>query len=853
MRLVFHIGLFLSLSSLSLAQTGLEYYLPANTPYDPEIPTPREVLDHEVGEWHVSHDKLVQYMRLIASKSPRISIEEYGRSYENRPLLLLTITSEKNHASIESLRERHHQLTDPQRSGELSLSELPAVVWLGYSVHGNEASGSNASLAVVYHLAAAQGEQIEQWLDNLIILVDPSINPDGLNRFASWVNMHRSKNLNDSPFNREQNENWPGGRTNHYWFDLNRDWLPLQHPESRGRIAQFHRWKPNVLTDHHEMGSNSTFFFQPGVPSRNHPLTPNSTYTLTKEISTYHANGLDEIGVLYYTKETFDDFYMGKGSTYPDLNGSIGILFEQASVRGHLRKTSNGFLEFPYAIKNHFRTSLSTLTAAFDLREKLLEHQRNFYRTARNEASSASQKAYVFGSNSSPSRTTQLASILGQHQIQLYQLGKEVSIDGKKFKPGGSYIVPTDQAQFRLIQAIFEKRIEFSDSLFYDVSAWTLPLAFDLDWGSISARSFSAELVGESYSLAKSNSGSSELARSEYAYLLNWVDYFAPKILYILQDHGLRLKVATRPFILSDGKSFGYGTILIPVKNQVQSSDSIYRLIRAIMENTGTDFYPIKTGYNQRGVDLGSPSFKSLVKPTIALMVGKGVNAYEAGEVWHLLDWRMDIDLTLLPIEQMDQADLNDFNTLILVDGNYGELSSAQQKIRSWIETGGSLIAFKRGAKWLSDNRLSKVKFKKVSTDSTLRRHYFEMDRYRGAQVIGGSIFSCQIDVSHPINYGYKNEDLAVFLNSKNFFERPSNAYSFPVVYKKNPLLSGYISNENLELISDSPVVIVSRFGKGKILSFAINPNFRAFWYGTNRLFLNSIFFPRIIDSKSVN
>ena len=269
--------------------------IPGNADYDSMVPQPKEILGHEIGEWHVGHDKLAQYMEIVASRSPRVSIVEYGRTYENRPLLLLAITSPQNHENLDNLRQAHVSISDPSVSGELDLNQMPAVVWLGYSVHGNEASGSNASLAVVYHLAASLDKETNDWLDKMIILVDPSINPDGLNRFASWVNMHRSKNLDPSPDSREHNENWPGGRTNHYWFDLNRDWLPLQHPESQGRIAQFHFWKPNVLTDHHEMGSNSTFFFQPGVPSRNNPLIPTSTYDLTRKIAQYHAQGLDEL------------------------------------------------------------------------------------------------------------------------------------------------------------------------------------------------------------------------------------------------------------------------------------------------------------------------------------------------------------------------------------------------------------------------------------------------------------------------------------------------------------------------------------------------------------------------------
>ena len=357
---------------------ALNYFLPEIN-YDKNIPSPESFLGYQVGEWHVSHDRLAAYMKEVARLSNRVKIEEYARTHENRPLLLLTITSESNQKNIEKIRKAHTYLSDPNISEGINIENMPAVVYQGYSVHGNEASGSNAALLMAYYLAAGKGKEIEKLLNEVVILLDPCLNPDGLNRFASWVNTHKSKNLIGDPASRELNEAWPGGRTNHYWFDLNRDWLLTQHPESQGRIKIFHNWKPNILTDHHEMGSESTFFFQPGIPTRTNPLTPEKNQELTKKIAGFHAKALDEIGSLYYTEESFDDFYYGKGSTYPDINGCVGILFEQASARGHLHETKNGDLSFPFAIRNQVKTSLSTLEAAKNLRKELLSFQRNFY------------------------------------------------------------------------------------------------------------------------------------------------------------------------------------------------------------------------------------------------------------------------------------------------------------------------------------------------------------------------------------------------------------------------------------------------------------------------------------------
>jgi hypothetical protein len=303
------IALFLFLATTTLfsqSQTNLSYYLPQDVEYNPSIPIPQSIIGHEVGEWHITHDKLVQYMYALANASNRITIEDRGETFEDRPLLLLTITSPENHKNISSIQSAHINATESNTTNE---EDRPIVVYQGFSIHGNEPSGSNAALLAAYYLAAAEGSKIDSILNNTIILFDPSFNPDGLQRFAYWANTNRNINLNPDPNDREYSEVWPGGRTNHYWFDMNRDWLPVQLPESRARIKTFHNWMPNILTDHHEMGTNNSFFFQPGIPSRTHPLTPKLNQELTKGIANYHAKAFDKVGSLYYYEENFDDLY----------------------------------------------------------------------------------------------------------------------------------------------------------------------------------------------------------------------------------------------------------------------------------------------------------------------------------------------------------------------------------------------------------------------------------------------------------------------------------------------------------------------------------------------------------------
>ena len=363
----FYILLFISIGVYAQnPKYDLDYYFSEFETPNSSIPTPKEIIGHEVGEWHVTHDKLVQYMYALADASNRITIEDRGKTFEGRPILLLTITSEDNHNNINQIIANHKKITEYNEY--ISIEDQPIVVYQGFSIHGNEASGSNASLLLAYYLAASDSDFVHELLKNSVILLDPSMNPDGLQRFAYWANINKNINLTSDPNDREYNEVWPGGRTNHYWFDLNRDWLPAQLPESQARIKSFNKWIPNILTDHHEMGTNATFFFQPGIPSRTHPLTPKLNQKLTKEIAKFHVESLDKIGSLYYSEESFDDFYYGKGSTFPDINGSIGILFEQASSRGHVQDSDNGLLRFPFTIKNQLTTGLATLNAANILR-----------------------------------------------------------------------------------------------------------------------------------------------------------------------------------------------------------------------------------------------------------------------------------------------------------------------------------------------------------------------------------------------------------------------------------------------------------------------------------------------------
>lgn len=844
--------IFLTSFALALwAQPTLSYYLPEGVSYNPQIPVPSAVIGHEVGEWHITHDRLVNYMYALDKASDRISLEVTGHTHEGRPLLLLTITTPANHQNLESIRQQHLKLSDPAQSSALDVRSMPAVFYIGFSIHGNEASGANAGLLMAYHLAAAQGPEIEKYLSNTIILFDPSYNPDGLQRFSGWVNARKSKLISTDAYDTEHNEAWPGGRFNHYWFDLNRDWLVAQHPESQARVKSFQKWKPNLLTDHHEMGTNATFFFQPGVPSRMHPLTPEKNLELTRRIGEYHAKALDGIGSFYYTQEGFDDFYYGKGSTYPDIQGAIGILFEQASSRGHAQESINGVLKFEFTIRNQFTTALSSLQAANVLREDLLNYQRQFYKDAAAEATKDMTKAIVFGSPKDKVRSYLLAEIIARQQIEIYKPTAPLTIRGKKIEVDYGYVVPLNQSQYRMIKSMFEKRTQFKDSLFYDISSWTLPLAAGLEYEELKT----APALGEKIKIATVPAGQRVGGKSEYAYVFESYGYYAPRAVYRLLNHGLRVKVASDPFYQADGRRFDRGTILLTVADQDKNPEQIEFILNEIVAKDGIDVYACTTGLDYKGVSLGSSAFLPLKKPVVAMLVGDGISATDAGEMWHLFDTRMQIPVTLLPVDVFNRANLSRYTTLIIptTAGQLNITESAREKLKQWVQNGGVVIGLEGAVNWLNTNGLGKFEMKKEEDkkEPARPRAYADIEEFSGAQETSGAIFEATADLTHPLLYGYEHIQMPLFKGNNLFMEKAKGAYANPLVFTSSPLLSGYISKPNYTKLKESTVIGVSVMGQGRVIAFTENLCFRAFWFGTNKMLTNAIFYGPLINGAS--
>ncbi|MCE5345833.1 MAG: hypothetical protein LLG13_06020 [Bacteroidales bacterium] len=846
------VGFFLAVllvSSIVKAQVTIDYFLPKDIVYNKEIPAPKQFTGHEVGEWHLTHDRLYSYMVELARISDRAIWEEYGKSYEDRPLGQLIISSPENIKNIEQLRQQHLMLCDPLKSGDADIKNMPLFIKLGYGIHGNESSAQNASVLIAYYLTAAEGSKIDDLLKNIVILIDPSLNPDGMQRHSTWVNSTRSLNNNPDPNSWEFSEPWPGGRTNHYWFDLNRDYLMPQHPESAGRLEAFYRWRPNIITDHHEMGANSTFFFQPGVPGRNNTLTSAENRTLTAEIAKYHEKYLNATGSLYFSEEGYDDFYVGKGSAYPDIHGSVGILFEQAGVKGHLKETPGGLLSFPFAIKNQFTVSLSTLEAGLNMKDRLLDSQRNFYKNAIAQADKYPAKAFIFTDPSDNGKTSVFIKNLLRHQIRVFKLTRDIRKDGVDYKADNSYIVPLKQNEYWYARSLFETVKEFSDSLFYDISTWVAPMSFNIQYTVMNSIKDMEGLAGKEILQSPLPEGSLIASKDSYAYLFEWNEYFAPKALYKLQNEGIIARVSTNKFVCDEGKvnkEFSYGTILIPASGHNMTKDDLFNLMESVAKECGITIYGVSTGFTPEGIDLGSNAFTVLQKPSVIMFVGDGSNSSEAGEIWHLFDTRFNVPVTMVSPSKAGTLNLNRYNVLIITGSP--EVSSVTiENIKAWNRKGGTIIAYAGGNTWLSKNKLAEIEFVPASVSHVKNGVYVDRAADNLAQQIPGSIFETKLDLSHPLCYGYTRNILPVFKSDAVAVNKDPNVYNNPVSYTSDPLLSGYCTKENIERIKGTSFASVHG---DRVISIYDDANFRAIWYGTNKIFLNAVFFGQMIVSK---
>lgn len=829
------LSLFLITNNVSAEKTS--FYYSNEIKFNSQVPSPEQFLGYEIGTRITEQARVNEYFEKLASLSDRVKLLEIGKTNEGRRIKILVVSSPENIKKLDLIQKERQKV----RSGE-KLNEEPLIIFLGYSVHGNEASGTEASLLSAYYLVAAENDQVKKELNDGVYLIDPSRNPDGHERFAAWVNSNISLNIiNDSPFDREHTEAWPGGRGNHYWFDLNRDWVNLVNPESKARVAFYQSWLPHVQVDHHEMGTNGSFFFEPTNPNGNEsPYVPQLTYQINKIFGDYFSKALNKIGSFYYTKEEFDNKNPNFGSTYPDYNGGVGILFEQASSRGIVQQSNNGSLTFGHTILNQLTASLATIEAANGNKDQLFKLQEQFFTSYRTDKDAA--KSYIIGDPYDITRLEKFVNLLLSHHLDVYQNTADITLDGIKYEKGKSYIVPVGQPNSALIKIIFDSKTDYKDpsALGYG-AAFSVAYSTGLSYTqtAIQPKGSKIELLPIKAVIA--------LQKSDYAYLIDYRDSKASESVFKLLAQNILVKTAFKPFTVSvdkDSKDFSYGSLLIPVQGQKLNSDELFAALKKISESDNIDIIPVTTGYSLKGVDLGSSSFKTIEKPEVLVLSGTGTSSSEVGEVWHLFDQKLQYPLVRADISGNRRLKLDQFNRIILTSGDYSKQLAEQ--LKDWVKNGGTLITFNSASRWVIENGIANEKLLTERSDSTKiiqRIPYGLAEEKEAARRIPTSIFETNIDITHPLGFGFTSAKLPVIRESVIFLKPSKSPYSTVAAYTENPLLNGYISDENLKKLKSSASLLVSNNGSGRVVLFVEDPLFRGIWDGTTHVLINAIVF----------
>lgn len=809
----------------TLTLTGKSVTLEGN--YNKEIPTPKEVLGFELGSQHCEWGDVLRYMDALNRASDRVVLRELGRTHERRPMIQLIISSPKNLANLEQIKAEHHKLTVPAQSVSLNVEQMPLVSDVVCSIHGNEDSGVNSSLALAYIFAASQDAPILEMLDNMVLLLMPGANPDGINNFSVWCNHTRSENMLEDKLLNSVTEPWPGNRGNHYWQNLNRDLLMCQHPEGRVCVSHYLEWLPNLVLDLHEKtGKAGTFFHSPGHPKRLHPYVTQENQALTKEVGDYITNATTPIGARPYSGQQFDDFYLGKSAAYGDVHGSVCLLFEHPNTGQYAKVYDKGVITLAQGIRTQTYATLSALMAGCDMRVKLLNYQREHYQKAATVAKENDVKGFVFHARGDRARAYRLIENLLAHQVKVYHLAKDVKVGKEKFAAGESFIIPLSEQRFYYkTMALWErldKDTSYDSKIFYDISTWTFPLAYNVAHADLKSVD---GLVGDIAEL-KFTQGTVIGGKSEVAYTFAATELYSHNILRALMKKGVAVKIASKPF-KAEGQKMGYGSAIVEVANQPIDADKLYNLLSEAAKENGVDIFAINNAkFSTEKLELVDAR-----QPKVAMLVGNGVDGANSGEVWMLLDKHYGITPTMLNRFPFDTKLLAKHNTLIVVDGTLPKGHKEFGKIRKWVENGGTLITVKEGYKFANFAGLTHIDTAAAPSDTPENK-------------LKGAILNASLDITSPLGWGYSDDNMPLMKVGHRVFANPkSESTIVPLRYTDKPYLSGYISQENLDRVVSTPAAMVVKCGKGRVIHFAESVSFRSYWYGSSKLMMNAIYF----------
>ena len=801
------------------------------------LQSPEEFLGYEIGTRFTRHADVVNYFNHVAENSSMVTYNIYGKTNENRPLTYAVISSEENLKNLEEIRSNH--LKNTETKGVSNSDADKAIVWLSYNVHGNEASSTEAAMKTIYELVTAN----QDWLENTVVILDPCINPDGRDRYANWYNQVKATPYNASPLAAEHHEPWPGGRPNHYLFDLNRDWAWATQVETKNRLKIYNTWLPHIHVDFHEQGINDPYYFAPAAEPFHEIITPFQR-DFQSEIGKNHAKYFDENGWLYFTKERFDLLYPSYGDTYPTYMGAIGMTYEQAGGgQGGLGiQTTEGYeLTLVDRVAHHFTTGLSTVEIASKNVEKLNSEFNKFYQNDQ-----LSYKSYAL--NGSPDKIAALKALLDLHDIKYgstnsgkvkgfnYSQNKQADFNTNE----NTLVVNTNQPKGKMVKVLFEPNAKLSDSLTYDITAWSLPYAYGLEAVA------SNKLLNTNNSSTSQNSISNE-NNNATGYISKWDSMEDARFLAALLKEGIKVRFSTQEFSNGDQK-FNPGSLVI-TKSDNRSLENFNSKLNTLANKHQRQLVAASTGFSKSGPDFGSSEIKIINQPRVGVLRGDGVSSLNFGEIWHFFEKDLNYPITPIDTDYLKNVDFSLIDVLVIPSGRYNSLlnKDALVKLKSWIQGGGKVIAVGNAVGSFAGKegfnlKENKLETKKDTTTTANLIPYSSRERENIKELITGSIVKTSLDNTHPMAFGYRDTYFSLKLSSDSY-SYLSEGYNIAYLKDSPEIVSGFAGSEAAKNMKNSMIFGEERIGQGSIIYMVDNPLFRAFWENGKLFFVNAVFF----------
>ncbi len=805
-----------------------------------QTPSPDEFLGYPLGSRFTPHQKVVDYFKKVASTTKNIQLQVYGKTYEGRELLLAVVSDEANMSRLEQIRSNNLNLATGDKN-VVRAAKQPAILWLSYNVHGNEANSTETSMRVLYTLAKADDEQAKQWLKNTVVIIDPCLNPDGRERYVSYFNSVTGKVPNPDPTSREHSEPWPGGRPNHYYYDLNRDWAWQTQVETQQRLVVYHKWLPQVHVDFHEQSYNEPYYFAPAAEPVHQDITPwQREFQVT--VGKNNAKYFDENGWQYFTKERFDLLYPSYGDTYPLYNGAIGMTYEQGGIRAGLAViTSDGdTLTLKDRIDHHFTTSMATLETVATHADKLLSEFKKYFDQSMANPPGIYKSYIVKGQNIS--RLRKLADLLKRNQIN-FSFGGDRSLSGYNYETQkvenfkierNDLIVNLQQPHAVMANVLFEPQTLVTDSNTYDITAWALPYAYGLNAYGIK------EAVSGNFTFIDEKNERIPVIQKPYAWALQWSSVNDAQTLIALQRKKVKIRMADEGFTIG-GKVYGAGTLLVYRTENEKVNKDLAAILTGVAKDYNTSFYPISSGYVEKGKDFGSSVYRLLTAPKIAVVTGQEVSSTAVGEIWHFFEQELNYPITMIGAQNVSSLDINKINTLILPDGNYGEKLGDQ--LSTWIGAGGKILLFEDAITSIVGKRpfdIKKKEYPKKDDKVTVQRKYSEKDKDDLENAIPGAIYRVNLDHSHPLAMGLGKFYYTLKTDEK-IYEPLENGWNVGTL-KENSYVAGIAGDKVKKKLASGMLFGVQQSGRGAIVYLGTDVLFRSFWENGKQLFTNALF-----------